>query len=144
MREKRQRINTLVDRKNGITQLPRTRTNNQRLEKVKRELKIKRKKNKKKTLRWEREWWDGKITVCEEANNEGNTGKMYKLLREVGAGQSIRAQQTITISDNEFKEYFEKLLSGDLRRVHKRSRKRQLNQRQKVRSGDPGIKRTAK
>ena len=39
---------------------------------------------KRETRRWEKEWWDERITECQEAEGRGDSGKMCKLVKDLG------------------------------------------------------------
>ena len=43
-----------------------------------------RREMKPETRRCEREWWEEKIQLCAEAEGRGDSGKMYKVLKELG------------------------------------------------------------
>ena len=57
----------------------------------------------------EREWWDERITECEEACRSGRMGDMYKILKKIGTKGWKKAQANVKITAEEFKEHFEKV-----------------------------------
>ena len=60
------------------------------------------------TVQLEREWWEEKIDLCEEASRVGNIGEMHKILRELG-GRDRKAMEGHNITKEEFKEYFQRV-----------------------------------
>ena len=68
-----------------------------------------RKLQKKHLRRWEREWWDSRIEECEQAYYSGDMERMYRTLRETGAGNNKREQPTTTLTTTDFKKHFEDL-----------------------------------
>jgi hypothetical protein len=56
--------------------------------------------------RWEREWWEEKINQCLEAEGRGDSGKMYKIMRELGKRGWKGRADTTTITKEEFREHF--------------------------------------
>ena len=84
----------------------RTRAVEQRLAGVRRRLKAARDRLKRSTRAWEREWWSGRIRECQEAQNRGDIGEMYKILREIGKGTYTKSQAATTVTTAEFREQF--------------------------------------
>ena len=109
MEEMRVNISRLVIERDRLSAQRRTRAREREIKIVKYQLKEERRRKKGSLRTWRRQWWDSKITECEEANQNGYTGKMYRLLREIGVGQSDSAPPTTTVSTGEFKEHFESL-----------------------------------
>ena len=59
--------------------------------------------------RWEREWWDGELSRCENAAGRGDLGGMYKSLRTLG-GRGVKKVETgTTITKEEFREHFKRV-----------------------------------
>ena len=57
--------------------------------------------------RWEREWWEGIISECTDACNEGRVGEMYRILRKLGTrGKSDVGVGSTQISIEDFKDHF--------------------------------------
>ena len=73
------------------------------------DLKAVRKEKKRKLKEWEHQWWQGVIKECTEEYQRGNTGKMYKKLRELGKRGKCEMRSGSTITKEQFKEYFEEI-----------------------------------
>ena len=91
MGEMRENISWLVIERDRLSAQRRTRAREREIKTVKDQLKVERIRQKRSLRTWRRQWWDNKITECEEANQSGDTGKMYRLLREIRVGQSDSA-----------------------------------------------------
>ena len=83
-----------------------TRAVRERLEATKPRLKEARRTLKRRMGLWEKKWWNKRIRECQEAQNNGNLGEMYKILREIGVGTYKKAQATTTVTTDEFREHF--------------------------------------
>ena len=68
-----------------------------------------RREMKQETRRWEREWWEEKIQLCAEAEGRGDSGKMYKVLKELGRRGWKGPTDTNTITTEEFRDHFKKV-----------------------------------
>ena len=69
---------------------------------VRRELQVK-------TRNWEKEWWEKLINECKEAGDIGNTGIVYKRLRELGLRGIKKAPESTTLTKEDFKNQFQKI-----------------------------------
>ena len=94
MEEMRVNISRLVIERDRLSAQRRTREREREIKIVKDQLKEERRRQKRSLRTWRRQEWDSKITECEEANQNGDTGKMYRLLREIGVGQRDSAPPT--------------------------------------------------
>jgi exonuclease III len=100
-------IQEALEEKTELTSRRRTRAVEERLRTAKVRLKEARKVMKRSIRRWEREWWEEKVGECEEAQNNGNLGEMYKILREMGVGTYKKAPATTsTITTEDFRQHF--------------------------------------
>ena len=79
MEEMRVNISRLVIERDRLSAQRRTRAREREIKIVKDQLKEERRRQKGSLRTWRRQWWDSKITECEEANQNGDTGKMYRL-----------------------------------------------------------------
>ena len=109
LEEMRENISSLVERRNELQAYRATRARDRELAQVREDLKRARKLQKKHHRRWERELWDSRIGECEEAYYSGDMGRMYRILREIGAGNSKREHPTTTLTMADFKKHFEYL-----------------------------------
>ena len=75
---------------------------------TKEDLKVARQNMRKELRRLEREWWDNILTQCQEANEKGEMGTMYRILRQLGSRDS-KPNTGTTITTAEFKAHFEKV-----------------------------------
>ena len=79
------------------------------LREVRAELKRVRKAWTKELRRWEKEWWDGELTRCENAAGRGDLGGVYKSLRTLG-GRGVKKVDTgTTITKEEFRGHFKRV-----------------------------------
>ena len=63
----------------------------------------------KRTLRTlEREWWDKLLSECQAANEKGQMGTMFRILRQLG-GRDRKPDTGTTLTTSEFKTHFEKV-----------------------------------
>ena len=107
--EMRDNISTLVERRNELQAYRATRARDRELTELREDLKRARKLQKKHLRIWEREWWDSRIEECEQAYYSGDMLRMYRTLREIGAGNNKREQPTTTLTTTDFKKHFEDL-----------------------------------
>ena len=105
----RNRIDDLVRERNRLDGERTTRNTVAIRDRVKEELKNERRHLNRTLRRWEREWWEEKADECLEACHRGDLGKMYKLLREIGTGNSRGAPTATTITTGEFREHFKEV-----------------------------------
>ena len=67
---------------------------------------------------WETEWWEKKIKDCKEAEKEKNTGKLYKLLKEIGVkDMSKGTMQEEFFKPEEYRRHFEKVSTDRFERT---------------------------
>ena len=109
LEEMRENISTLIERRNELQAYRATRARDRELTQLREDLKRARKLRKKHLRRWEREFWDSRIEECEQAYYSGDMGRMYRTLREIGAGNNKREQLTTTLTTTDFKKHFEDL-----------------------------------
>ena len=79
------------------------------LEQVKNQLKEARTLLQRKTREWEKDWWNDIIGECEEAGQRGDTGAVYRKLKELGTRGMTKAPDTTNITKEQFKEHFQKI-----------------------------------
>ena len=94
-----ERIAEIADRPRILIEL------NQRRE----DLKTARTELQVKTRIWEKEWWDKLIDECKEAGEIGNTGIVYRRLRELGVRGMKKAPESTTLTKEDFKNQFQKI-----------------------------------
>ena len=102
------RIAGAVTRRNEISE--RERREGQDLERemneAREQLKEARNDMKRHLRGWEREWWDEKINLCQEAEGRGDHGQMYRTLKELGRRGYKGATDRTTITKEEFRDHF--------------------------------------
>ena len=77
------------------------------LERARNDLKEARKVMKRELREWETQWWEEIISKCKEAEERGDTGTVYKTLKEIGKRDWKGTVQTTNITTTEFKDHFE-------------------------------------
>ena len=109
----RARINGAITRRNtGMERLRENQDENARedlereLEEAKEELKTARKDLKKKSRDWENEWWENIIVECREAGERGDSGTVYRTLRDLGKRGMTKATDTTNLTTAQFKDHF--------------------------------------
>ena len=75
---------------------------------IKERLKKARREMKKRLKTLEAEWWDKLLSECQAANEKGDMGTMYRLLRQLG-GRDRKPDTGTTLTTAEFKTHFEKV-----------------------------------
>ena len=58
----------------------------------------------------ERAWWDNILNECRDANEKGDMGSMFRLLRQLG-GRDSKPNSGTTITTDEFKTHFQQVSS---------------------------------
>ena len=110
----RTRISIAIERRNDLTS--RIRESESIVEKarleaerqpVREELKEARKDLKRKTARWEKDWWEEILNECREAGERGDQGTVYKNLKLLGTRGMSKAPETSNITTDEFKTHFQ-------------------------------------
>ena len=79
------------------------------LNQIKTQLKEARTDLQRKTRLWEKEWWDGIISECEEAGIRGDSGAVYKKLKELGTRGMTRAPDSTNLTKEQFKNHFQEI-----------------------------------
>ena len=79
------RISGAVTQRNNISERERQGEDAIReMEEARENLKTARRTMKKEIRRWEKEWWEEKINECTDPEGRGDSGKMYKIMKELG------------------------------------------------------------
>ena len=102
----RARISDALDNRNNLIE---NRVNDERLEEAKEELKAARRELQQKTRRWESEWWEEKIEACKRASETGDSGTMYRLLKEIEHKGKTKAPNSTTLTKEDFKQQFQSI-----------------------------------
>ena len=79
------------------------------LEEARMRVRESRRRMKRRLKELEREWWQEKIDLCEEACAEGRIGEMYKILKELGMRDKPRAGRGGGLTAEDFKGQFERV-----------------------------------
>ena len=79
------------------------------MERARETLREARREMKRETRRWETEWWEDRIRECQEAEGRGDSGKMYKVLKDLGRRDWKGPTDSTTITKEEFREHFKKV-----------------------------------
>ena len=106
----RQRISNAIENRNtlmgnGETGLEHENTVRAAIE----ELKTARSTLQRETRRWEAEFWENIIDMCEEANQRNDIGTVYKLLKQLGQRGKTTAPNNTTLTKEDFKNQFQKV-----------------------------------
>ncbi|MCP3661889.1 MAG: hypothetical protein GY696_05230 [Gammaproteobacteria bacterium] len=81
----------------------------QEIEQARQSLREARREMKRETRRWEKDWWNERIRECQEAEGRGDSGKMYKVLKDLGKREWKGQTDSTTITKEEFREHFKKV-----------------------------------
>ena len=82
---------------------------NLELQQTKDQLKQARTELQRKTRQWEKDWWSDIVDECKEAGERGDTGAVYKKLKELGTRGMTRAPESTNLTKEEFKVHFQKI-----------------------------------
>ena len=101
------RISGAVTQRNNISERERQGEDVIReMEEARENLKTARRTMKKEIRRWEKEWWEEKINECTDAEGRGDSGKMYKIMKELGRRGWKGKTDTTNITKEEFRDHF--------------------------------------
>ena len=110
LQQMKSRIAGAVTERNRLTET--ARQNRQDLEEdfeqARQSLREARRVMKRETRRWEKDWWNEKIREYQEAE-EGDSGKMYKVLKDMGKRELKGQTDSTTITKENFREHFKKV-----------------------------------
>ena len=106
LEDMRRGIQHEVEERNMLLGMRRTRAREERLRGIRERLKRARKELKRRMRRWEREWWEMRILECQQAQDSGDIGSMYKILREIGIGNMKKAPASTTLTLEDFRSQF--------------------------------------
>ena len=81
----------------------------QEIQQARQSLREARREMKRETRRWEKDWWNERIRECQEAEGRGDSGKMYKVLKDLGKREWKGQTDSTTITKEEFREHFKKV-----------------------------------
>ena len=112
IRQMRARINGALTSRNDAKQQQRvhnTPVNGERVRVAVEELKEARKYLKRKTREWETDYYEEIIEDCVNANNIGNTGRVYKHLKLLGKKDFKTAPISTNITTDQFRDHFKKV-----------------------------------
>ncbi len=111
LRRMKSAISGAVTSRNEIQERQRTQRLNldRELNEARERLKEARRVMKRETRRWERDWWTEKINQCKDAEGRGDSGKMYKLLKDLGRRGYKGPTDTTTITKEEFRDHFKQV-----------------------------------
>ena len=102
-------ISQLIERRDRLNQGRATRAGRQQQEEerrgVREELKRARKRLKDSLKVWEREWWEGIVAECREAQDKGAIGAMYRSLRKIGQKEN-KTTGSANIAEEKFGRHF--------------------------------------
>jgi hypothetical protein len=120
------RISGAVTARNDLGERERTQGQNLEVEigQVRERLKEARREMKRETRRWEREWWEEIINQCAEAEGRGDSGKMYRVLKDLGRRGWKGKADTTTITKEEFRDHFKAVSERKQSRGNRRGSKR--------------------
>ena len=77
------------------------------LEETRETLKGARTELQRKTRQWEQEWWQDIINECKGAADRGDTGAVYKKLKQLGTRGMTKAPETTNLTKEQFKTHFQ-------------------------------------
>ena len=104
LQELKSRISGAVSRRNQIRELH---ADGPDLDRARDELKEARREMKGQLRDWEKQWWEEIISKCKEAGERGDSGTVYKTLKDLGKRDWKGSVQTTNITTAEFKDHFE-------------------------------------
>ena len=110
IKEMRTRIsNAVINRNRIMEQGVRSDLDADLLTEYREELKDARKVLKKSSRRWEKEYWDSILTECEKAGERGDSGTVYRKLKDIGKRGTKLARISTKITSEEFRNHFMKV-----------------------------------
>ena len=108
--EMRRRLSGAIERRNGIAvEVREGREVEERLEEARVEVRRERGEWRRTVRRWEREYWDEVIGECNQAEEVGDIGRLYKTLRRIGMKEVKKGREETNISTAGFKVHFSKV-----------------------------------
>lgn len=103
LEQMRRAINNALNRRNQALERQVGANGVEEVNRARNELMEARKKLRRETTRWEREWWDNILNECEDAAGRGDTGSVYRCLATLGKRGIKSARPTTTITKEVFK-----------------------------------------
>jgi 2-oxoglutarate dehydrogenase complex dehydrogenase (E1) component-like enzyme len=106
LQELKSRVSGAVSRRNEIRERV---ADGEELDRARDDLKDARKEMKRELKNWEKQWWEEIISKCKEAGEKGESGTIYKTLRELGKRGWKGPEQSTRITTAEFRDHFQQV-----------------------------------